>query len=225
SDGAELRFAALAALRGAEAAIAGPRLSARLEDADPAVRAAAAEGLGALDSADAAIYRDALRGLLADPVVDVGRTAALALAEFEDPSGVDLLVDALVDRRFSLDAAEALGRLKAQEAREPLTGLLHRRLLSPALHAESAGALCRLGSDDGVEGLRRVLRAFRPDGRSRAAELAGELGLHELIPELRRLLRRPRGADLQVVEDALSRLTRAPEPAKRGYRLQEDPGV
>jgi len=230
SERVELRYGAVAALRGASAKLVGKRLAARLRDDDPAVRAAAAEGLGELDAADAKAHREPLARLLQDPVEDVARTAALALAEWGDARGVAVLIGALADRRFTLDAADALGRLGASEARDPLEALLDRRLLSPAVHAEAAGALCRLGSKRGPEGLRGVLRAFRADGRSRAAELVGELQLGELLPELTRLRRRPRGCDPGVVERALAKLEHPElEPAgcenksaKLGSRLRPD---
>jgi len=232
----EMRFAAVAALVGAPAAQVQPRLLARLSDEDGSVRASAAEGLGSLadalnedrvegETVDSETV-EALGRLLEDPLEDVGRTAALALAELGDPRGVPLLIGALQDRRFCLDAAHALGQLEAHEAEQELSALLDRPLLSPSLHAEAAGALCRLGSARGVEGLRRVFRALRSDGRSRAAELVGELGLRELMPELERLARRSRGASPEVVERALVQLrgaqeTSNAEPSGRGLARGE----
>ena len=122
--------------------------------------------------------------------------------------------------RERLSGAEA----GVEQARAPLERLLDRRLLSPSLHAEAAGALCRIGAPRGPEGLRRVLRAFRPDGRSRAAELAGELGLRELLPELRRLRGRARGVDPGVLELALSRLDPRLDGQAASLALQEGPG-
>jgi hypothetical protein len=54
--------------------------------------------------------------------------------------------------------------------------------------------------------LREVLRAWRDDGRSFAVEVVGELRVHELRPELDRLLLRPRGVDPEQVHAALARL-------------------
>jgi hypothetical protein len=63
------------------------------------------------------------------------------------------------------------------------------------------------------------MTAFRADGRSLAAEMGGELGIVELVPELVALSERPRGADLETVAHALGEL--APKDARAREALEK----
>ena len=65
-------------------------------------------------------------------------------------------------------------------------------------------------------GCRSVLGAWRADGRTYAVTAIGELGLHELAPEVIALIDRPRGADPVAVAECLAgSAPRASSPTKR----------
>jgi hypothetical protein len=63
------------------------------------------------------------------------------------------------------------------------------------------------------------MRAFRSDGRSYAVQIAGELEVVALVPELVRLARRPRGTDPEALVAALARLLPRAESARAGLQL------
>ena len=112
------------------------------------------------------------------------------------------------DRRV-VEAAEALGNLGVEAAREPLAATAGR-LFTPLLTKAAAGAaLIRLGDPRGEDALRAVLRAFRPDGRPYAVLQVMQLKLAALRPELEALLERPRGVDRVLLRDALAALSAA----------------
>ncbi|MCB9658540.1 MAG: HEAT repeat domain-containing protein [Sandaracinaceae bacterium] len=171
-----------------------------LDDVSEAVRATAAAALAALDARSAT---DALAGRLTD-VPRVRASAALALADLGDSRGVPVLIEQLA--RGSFEAAEALGTLGVDAAREPLAASAGR-LFTPLLTKAAAGAaLIRLGDPRGEDALRAVLKAFRPDGRPYAVTQVMQLKLSGLRPELEALVKRPRGVDLDLLRDALSAL-------------------
>lgn len=182
------------------------RLIACLEDDDAEVRAAAAQVLGEHGVSSAA---DALAERLEDPSLDVTNAAALALAELDDDRGAATLRACLEHRAIGIEAALALGKLGVVDATEQLADLAGRFLAPLPLKAAASASLHRLGDPRGVDGLRAVLTAFRADGRSFAAMLAGDLGVHELAPELAMLVRRPRGIDPGALAQALARLSDA----------------
>ncbi|MCA9536387.1 MAG: HEAT repeat domain-containing protein, partial [Myxococcales bacterium] len=168
-----------------------------LSDASEAVRATAAAALAAFEARSAT---DALAARLTD-VPRVRASAALALADLGDTRGVPALIEEL--GRGSFEAAEALGTLGADAAREPLAASAGR-LFTPLLTKAAAGAaLIRLGDPRGEDALRSVLRAFRPDGRPYAVTQVMQLKLAALRPELEALVKRPRGVDLDLLRDAL----------------------
>ncbi len=194
-------------------------VSPLLGDADAEVRANAAAALGALGEPDA---RDRLAPLLGDDAPSVRREAALALAKLGDARAARVLVECLDDPERAIEAALALGELGADHAREPLAERAAGLFTGLHLKAAAGAALARLGDARGTDALRSVLRAFRHDGRSFAAELVGELGLVALADELARLVHRPRGADPVVVAKALAEL--APESAVAARALERVAG-
>jgi hypothetical protein len=122
-----------------------------------------------------------------------------------DSRGVPALIEDLA--RGSFEAAEALGTLGVEAAREPLAATA-ARLFTPLLTKAAAGAaLIRLGDPRGEDALRGVLRAFRPDGRPYAVVQVMQLKLAALRPELEELLVRPRGVDKVLLRDALAALS------------------
>ncbi|MCB9626143.1 MAG: HEAT repeat domain-containing protein [Sandaracinaceae bacterium] len=174
--------------------------TAALADPSEEVRATAVAALAAMG---ARASLDALAARL-DDSPRVRASAALALADLGDARGVPALVEAL--GRGSFEAAEALGNLGVEAAREPLANSA-ARLFTPLLTKAAAGAaLIRLGDPRGEDALRAVLRAFRPDGRPYAVVQVMQLRLSSLRPELESLVKRPRGVDRDLLRDALAAL-------------------
>ena len=215
SDRPEVRFQAVASIALLAPDEAAEALSGRVDDPDTEVRAHLADALGALEDPRAA---ETLAALLDDDAPHVARGAAIGLARLGDARGVPQLIVALDDRDRCLEAAWALGELKAAEAREPLARLAGSFLKPLAFKAAAAAALVRLGDERGVPALRGVLGALRWDARSYAVQLVGELRATELAPELAALARRPRGTDPVVLAEALAKLAPESEAAYAGLR-------
>lgn len=195
---------------------------ARLADEDAEVRAISADALGELGARDAS---DAIALLLEDSSPEPSRSAALALARLGDARAIPRLRQLVGERDWALDALVALGDLRADEAREDLAYLAGRFFGSLILKAAASASLHQLGDPRGAEGLRSVLRALRPDGRSYAVERVGQLGIASLVGELASLARRSRGVDPVVLARALSRLAEQSEAAREALaQLREQGG-
>lgn len=196
---AEVRFQAVIGY-----AMLQPRATAELRrllrDPDARVRANCVQALGEI--ADASTHDD-LATMLADADAEVRYQAALALARLGAAGGLALLHEALRSRDRCLEAAQALDGLENEESTEPLAWLATSFLKPLAAKAAAARALIRRGDPRGVPALRGVLRAWRPDARSYAVEIVGEARVLELLPELLRLIERPRGADPEALATAL----------------------
>lgn len=208
----EVRFQAIRGLGELAPRAAAAAASAALSDEDAEVRCAAAETLGQVGAGE---HAEALVSALSDPAPQVRRWAALALAALEDDRGAAELRAALGDPGWAIEAADALGRLGVEAAREELAAVAGRRFCPLAIRAAAGAALARMGDERGVDALRSVLRAFRPDGRSFAVQLVGELELEPLAAEVARLARRRRGVDPDVLRSALERLAPTSEAARR----------
>jgi HEAT repeat protein len=209
----ELRFQAVAALAELDPDAARAPLTERLGDDDARVRAHAAEALATLG--DDPATRRALAARLQDPSPEVRSEAAAALAVFGDVRAIPALRGALQDPSRAVSAAESLGALGAQEARDDL-GRVVQSLFAPLiLKACAAASLVSLGDPRGVEGLRAVLRAWRPDGRSHAVRCVGELKVLALADELCRFVDAPRGTDPLTLAEALASLSGAHDGARK----------
>lgn len=201
---AEVRFQAVAALVDLAPEESAEALAPLVDDPDPEVRLQVADALGGLERPEGA---ESLLMMLGDEEARVQHSAAIGLARLGDGRGVGQLVDALDDQERFFEAAWALGELRADEAREPLARVAESFFKPLATKAAAAAALVRLKDERGVEALRRILRAVRSDARSYAAQLVGELELGALAPEIVRLAKKPRGADLVVVAQTLAKLS------------------
>ena len=67
-----------------------------------------------------------------------------------------------------------------------------------------------------------MLGAWRADGRTYAVTAIGELGLHELAPEVIALIDRPRGADPVAVAECLAGLRAKSELADEALARMAD---
>jgi len=182
-----------------------------VEDEDPEVRASAASAIGTLTQEGAA---DVIAPLLSDATAHTRADAALALAALGDSRAGPVLLEALDDPERRFAAAAALGEIGYGEAVEALARITSRLLAPLSLKAAAGAALARMGDPRGASALRGVLRALRGDGRSYAAELAGELGLVELAPDIAALVESPRGADPVVIARALADLAPRSDEAR-----------
>jgi HEAT repeat protein len=188
----------------------------RLRDDDARVRAHAARAARALGRTDAA---GPLRSAQDDAAPRVRAEAALALHALGEPAAPAALALALEQADLAFEALEAVGDARVHALREPVAALASRVLGPRTRKAAAARALVRLGDDQGVVALREVLTGLRGDGRSLAAQIAGELGLVQLVPELERLCSRPRGADPVVLAEALAALLPRTPDARPGLTL------
>lgn len=182
-----------------------PQLSALkplLLDEDPKVRANTARCLTHFGEQ----ARGELQRALRDSHPPVRAEAALAVARLGEAPDPEALRPALADAELLPDALEAIGQFELRALQEEVAGLALSVLQPLALKAAAARALIRLGDPRGVPSLRSVLRALRSDGRSYAVQVAGELQVRELTPELLRLSRWLRGADPEALADALASL-------------------
>jgi HEAT repeat protein len=215
----EMRFQAVESYAEASPDDAAAAVLPLLEDPDRFVRAHTAEVLGALEADEA---HGALAARLADADREVRLQAALALTKLRDPlpaRAAEVLRAALADRGAAFAALEALRRPPALALRDDALvdelARVARRVFAPlAVRAAAGAALVARGDRRGVQALRAVLRAWRADGRSYAAELAGELGVRELAAEVAALATRPRGASLVAVAAACRRLAPLDEAAR-----------
>jgi HEAT repeat protein len=216
SEHAEVRFQAVLSYAEAGPAPLSAVVLSRLHDDDPRVRAHAARAARLLGMSDAAAP---LRAALSDPAARVRAEAALSLHDGGEDADPEALAVALDEPDLTLEALDAIGAARLSALREPVA-VLASRVLGPRWRkAAAARALVRLGDELGVAALREVLTSLRGDGRSLAAQAAGELGLTELVPDLVRLCRRPRGADPVVLAEALAALLPRAETAREGLSL------
>lgn len=196
----EVRFQAVSAVLELDAERAVADLLPLLSDADANVRAHVLSALGSLEQAHlAGHFASALR----DDAFAVRLEAALALAALGDARGEATLIEALEQRERFHEVAAALGRLGSERAREPLARVALSLWVRGDVRACAGAALARLGDERGVAALKRVLLGLRSDARSYAVELSRDLQHEALVEPLTRLARRPRGADLLGIIDAL----------------------
>ncbi|MFK7997966.1 MAG: HEAT repeat domain-containing protein [Polyangiales bacterium] len=201
-----VRIAALDALetkRPAAAIVA----SRRFLEADPydSVRIAAAVLVGSIE--DLGVARAETVQALKDVLhsgPDLARSAALSLAQLGDTSGERQLIDALHDGPWRLAAIDGLGLFSSPASADALAEVGERLFASLIDRAASAAALAKRGDARAVPILRRVLSAWRADGRDYALFTIAEHRMSELLPELLPFVDRLRGASPSAVARALS---------------------
>lgn len=207
----EVRFQAVvgyAQLVGAEAAPAVLRL---MKDADPEVRANATAAMGLIASSS---QIDNIKEALKDPEMMVRWQAALALARRGERAAARVLREALDDPDAILEALDGIAAIRDLDAADAVAALAQGARKPWAVRAAAGKTLHQLGDPRGIDTLREVLTAWNSEARSYAVEIAGDLEITELAAELRNLARRPRDIDLEILEQALKRLSsRSPDAA------------
>lgn len=199
-------------------ACAEPQLSALtplMRDEDPKVRANTARCLAQFGAG----ARADLRRAEADANAGVRAEAALALARMGEAPDVAALAPALADPELVGEVLDAIGGFQLQALHAEVVNLAESIFKPLTVKVAAARALLRLGDPRGAQTLRAVMRAFRSDGRSYAVQIAGELDVVALVPELVRLARRLRGVDPEVLVAALTRLLPRAEAARTGLQL------
>jgi HEAT repeat protein len=205
----EVRFQAATSIVEVARARARAPLERALGDSDPEVRSAAAEALGDLGEGEAGT---ALARLLDDGAAGVRFEAALALARLGDPRGVPVLAGLLDDRELAPAAAEHLFLCPGREAIPALLGLLDRWLAPAVAKVWAAGALARLGREEGRRRLLHLLSSRSAMIRGLAVQVLGELGEQEWARRsLEELAASPRGAALSE-EIAAALAPKEPRP-------------
>lgn len=179
---------------------------------DPQVRVRV-EAVGRL----ADLARPELRGVLAAALEDEARQvrfeAARGMAALEHSAGLDVLLEALDDPDLRFRAAAALARLGNKDAVPRLKQVFHAWFLPAFDRTQLAGALARLGDEEGVAYLfKRAAKTWSMD-RSMAIELLGEVKAPGAKERLLEILRNPRDASRGAAARGLGRLgDRALEP-------------
>jgi HEAT repeat protein len=157
-----------------------------------------------------------LRAAQEEHAVRVRAEAALSLHALGQAADPTALAAALDQDDLMLEALDAIGAARVDELR-PVVVALASRVLGPRWRkAAAARALVRMGDESGSAALREVLNGLRGDGRNMAVQAVGELGLTQLVPELVRLCQRPRGADPEVLAEALIALLPEAEDVRHG---------
>lgn len=185
---------------------------ALFHDPDAKVRANTARSVSRLGQPAQALLREALN----DEDALVRSEAALSLARMGDASGVSALRSALANAELAVEALDAIGGLGLRELSDDVATIAQAVLKPLDLKVAAARALLRVGDARGATALRELLRAFRSHARSHAVEVVGELRVKELAGELERLARRPRGADLFTLAEALAALLPESQEARAG---------
>lgn len=201
-----VRIAALDALetkRPAAAIVA----SCQFLEADPSdsVRIAAAVLVGSIEDLGAARTEtlQALKDVLHSGP-DLARSAALSLAQLGDTAGERQLIEALHDAPWRLAAIDGLGLFSSPASADALAEVGDRFFASLIDRAAIAAALAKRGDARAVPILRRVLSAWRADGRDYALFTIAEHKLSELLPELLPFVGRLRGASPTALARALA---------------------
>jgi HEAT repeat protein len=174
SEGApDVRFQAATSLGQVNPEAAPRHLRRALEDGDPEVRAAAAAALGDLGHRPSA---DALAQMLGDALPAVQVEAAVALARLGDSRGAPTLAANLASSEFQHLAAEHLYRCPVPEVEPQIRRTLGRWLAPALVKVWLAGALYRLGHDEGRQRLLRHQTSNKPMVSGLAQQLLDELG-------------------------------------------------
>jgi HEAT repeat protein len=188
----EVRYQAAVTLAQLDPAGAIAPLRRALRDEDAEVRGNAA---GALSDLGDAASCGAIAALLDDPAPSARFEAAVALARLGDRRGTSVLIANLANSDQRFIAAEHLFRCPDPEARPHLQRLLDRWLTPPVLRVWLAGALARLGEEEGRRRLRELLASRRLMTRGLCIDVLGQIGEPWAQQALRDLAASPASED------------------------------
>lgn len=161
-------------------------LARQLTDAEEGVRLEAAAQLADLARPSS---RGALAGALEDGSLHVRFEAARGMVALRHSSGLGVLLEALSDPELRFRALGALGELGDAQAIPEVERVFHKWFLAGFERTQAAGALAKLGREEGVRHLfDRAKRRWTMD-RALAIELLGEVnapGARERLGEILR---------------------------------------
>ena len=156
-----------------------PELAALLGSENPRARADALCALGdrlrthELSKLEESLVQK-LVALLDDTQDEVQLEAAITLAEMQDSRATPILVAALRNKKWRLDAIRALGALGDRSVVDALTRLMTGWLMPWADRMQSAAALCRLQDQNGARYLEEKLKSRREAERAAAIHFLAE---------------------------------------------------
>jgi HEAT repeat protein len=201
-------------------------LRAALDDDDGQVRGRAAEACGELADAQALpkVIADRLATIAGDreEPADARVASAIALAESGDRRGSNVILDVIGGRIDEPNpgrvqaAFELAGELGLQDARSIATNAAFglRAIFGDAGRRTAAiVALVRLGDRRAIDHVLAELDARSFGRRMLGVAIAGRAALVEAKARLQAMLRDPRGADTQAIEDALARIDGEARPS------------
>ncbi|MCS6858248.1 MAG: HEAT repeat domain-containing protein [Sandaracinaceae bacterium] len=194
---------------------ARPLIALALHDEAQCVRLSAIEALALLEPTEEA--KERLARLLHDEDEAVVEESALALAQMGDKRAIPVLVRMLRNSLRPFEVLAGLGELRAQEAIPLIEAIGRSPLRSLLLRAAASAALIRIGSPNGKALFEKCFRAWRTHARTYCVNLIGELGLVEYVPDLVRMIERPKGADRAAILSALFKLSSKSEQARLAY--------
>jgi HEAT repeat protein len=188
----------------------------RIGDDDPKVRAIAAYALGAIN--DKAAQKALIRAL-DDSDKEVRHQVAVALAKLGDKRGASILRESLSNPSILFESLQGLTDLKDTASADRIANFTQGFFRPMIVKVAAARALVLLGDARGVQTLREVLTAWRSEARNFAVQVVGELRIYELALELKKLARRPRGTDPEVLAQALALLAPKNREAMQALRI------
>ncbi|MED5465038.1 MAG: HEAT repeat domain-containing protein [Myxococcota bacterium] len=117
--------------------------------------------------------------------------AAITLSELQDPRGTPILLEALANRTFRLDAIRALGIMGDPSALPALQFWMNRRWAPWADRLQAAAALCMLKDDSAARYLQARLSSRKKAERAAAIHFVGESKHPEALSLLLQIAENP----------------------------------
>jgi HEAT repeat protein len=207
---AEVRAGAVEGLSALAAGASLDAVAAALGDPDPAVRIAAAEGLGRMGPRGAPALVAAARAAGATPELRIALARALGET---GPADVIPAIAELLDGPSAPAAAAALSRIGAPAAAAPLAAYLARPD-APA-RADAIEALAQIVARDAAPQIAALLTDDRPDVRAAAARALGRLRHEAASARLEALRSDYYGRVRRAAVEALSKFPSGIQRARR----------
>jgi len=210
SDSTKVRLYAIQELAPLKGKPSVEALEKVLQDADPAVRRAAADALGVQGDPEAG---QALIQALQDVDASVRAAAAGALGVLKVRAAVDALCDRLSDpsAEVAAAAARALGELADPKAVGPLVETFSAPEVDPKVYEEAVNALAKIKDPASAPVLIKLLASPREKERWVAVESLGGLRVKEAVPHLAAVIRNKEEKP-PIREAALAALAKIRDP-------------